>query len=467
MSDGIRAIGVKLMKKLISIFAAVLITASLNAAEYGGVTASPYLNLGVGARACGMGEAYTAIVDTVDAAWWNPGALVKVVNPQFSFMHNENFGGTTYEYLGVGFPAEQLGLDIWGTIGITALLVRVQDVFVTKEELDGSYSYDQEARDEYFGAGGTVLGISYSWQAAKMFSVGATLKLINQKVALEEGWIPALDIGILANTNMPGFDVGLVFQNVSFMQMNQVEGAPDAPLPLNLKFGVGYKFPRLFTPEEDPRDKLELAIDGILPLQPANMPYRLHFGVEYAYNIEGNVVKPRLGYRFNGNQFISDLGPLAGLTAGFGYSRNFDGVDIGVDYAFIPYGDLGASHRVGLSINVGEPTPTPTPVQVKPPRVVKLKADKKKITVMWDLAKVKDKEGKTVPDKNVKGYNVYISYKPGGKYHKLNKTVLPPERYYLNVSPLKTGIRCYFVVASVGPNDKESEYSKEISAVPR
>lgn len=459
------------MKKITLLLLTVMLSAALYGAEYGGVTASPYLNLGVGARACGMGEAYTAVVDTVDAAWWNPGALVKVVNPQFALMHNENFGGTSYEYLGVAFPAEQLGLDIWGTIGITALLVRVQDVSITKEEnVSGNmsqYSVAQELRDEYFGAGGTVLGISYSWQAAKMFSVGATLKLINQKIALEEGWIPALDLGILANTNMPGFDVGLVFQNVSFMQMNQVEGAPDAPLPLNLKFGVGYKIKRLFTPETDPRDNLTLAIDGILPLQPANMPYRLHLGVEYTYNIEGNVVKPRLGYRFNGNEFISDLGPLAGLTTGFGYSRNFDGVDIGVDYAFVPYGDLGVSHRFGLSINVGEPTPTPTPVKVKPPKVVRLKVDKGRITVSWDLAKVKDKDGKEIPDKNVKGYNVYISYKPGGKYHKLNKTVLPAGRNSLSVSPLKSGIRCYFVVTSVGQNDKESEYSKEISAVPR
>ena len=447
------------MKKLIAAAVVLLTASALFAAEFGGVTASPYLNLGVGARASGMGEAYTAIVDNVDAGWWNPGALVKVESPQFGLMHNQNFGGTSYEYLAVGFPAEQLGLDIWGTIGITALLVRVEDVPTTKENLDGSYSLLQEDRNEFYGAGGTVLGISYSWQAAKMFAVGATIKLINQKVALEEGWIPAMDLGILVNTAMPGFDLGMVFQNVSFMQMNQVDGAPDAPLPLNLKFGLGYKAKRLFTSEDDPRDGIAVAIDAVLPLQPANMPFRLNLGLEYMYNFGDNLVKPRLGYRFNGNNFISDLGVFAGFTFGLGVSRNFEGTDVALDYAFIPFGELGMSNRVGVTINVGQPTPTPTPKPLNPPKKVTLKPEAKKIWVMWSL----DKDSKV----KIEGYNVYMSYKPGGKYYKLTKVPVAANRYYLKVGPLKSGLRSYFVVASVDEKGRESKYSKEISAVPK
>ena len=453
------------MKKNIFVLLFILIITNIFAAEYGGVTASPYLNLGVGARPSGMGEAYTAVVDNVDAAWWNPGNLVKVENPQFAFMHNQNFGDTSYEYLAVGFPAQQLGLDIWGTIGITALLVRVSDVEITKEDMSGDYSYSYEEYkrrfgSEFQGAGGAVIGLSYSWQAAKMFAVGATIKIINQKIASEQGWVPAMDIGILSNTNVKGFDVGIVFQNVTFMQMNQVEGAPDSPLPLNLKFGICYKLPRLFTSEQEPRDKFIIALDGIYSIQPANMPFKLHTGIEYSFNVSDINFTPRFGYRFNGQNFISDLGALAGLTTGFGISKNFDGVDIALDYAFIPYGILGQSHRIGLTINVGQPTPTPTPVINKPPKVVKLKPGKKEIIVTWSAPDKVDKD-------KIKGYNVYMSYKPGGKYYKLSKTPIPPTKYYLKVKPLKSGLRCYFVVTTVGKDDKESPYSKEISAVPR
>jgi hypothetical protein len=449
------------MKKIYAVVCLALIFSRAYAAEFGGVTASPYLNMAVSARASGMGEAYTAVVDNVDAGWWNPGALVKVQNPQFSLMHNANFGGTSYEYLAVGFPAEQLGLDIWGTIGITALLVRVDDVNITKEEYDGGwiYSGEQEARQETYGAGGTVLGVTYSWQAAKMFSIGATLKLINQKIALEEGWIPAIDIGILANTMMKGFDVGLVFQNVSFMQMNQVQGAPDAPLPLNLKFGLSYKAPRLFTDPDDPKDALTLGIDGVLPLQPANMPFQINLGLEYQMNVSDVMFSPRFGYRFNGNNFVSDLGAFAGCTFGFGISKNFEGTDLALDYAFIPYGILGNSNRVGMTISIGQPTPTPTPKPLNPPKMIKLKPEAKKIWVMWSI----DKDTKV----KVAGYNVYMSYKPGGKYYKLTKLPIASPRYYLNVGPLKSGLRSYFVVTSVDEKGRESKYSKEISAVPK
>jgi hypothetical protein len=437
-------------KSLLSLIAILFLFSPLFAAEYGGVTAAPYLNLGIGARPCGMGEAYTSVVDDVEAGWWNPGALVRVTNPQFAFMHNAGFGGTSYEYLGFAEPAEQLGLDIWGTIGITALLVRVDDIDVTKETELGDYSTEQEGRAEVYGAGGTLIGLSYSWQAAKMFSVGATAKLINQKIALEEGWVPAFDVGILAKTNFPGFDVGLAFQNISFMKLNE------APLPLNLKFGVSYKAPRLFTPEIAAKDTLTMAIDGILPIIPANMPFRLHTGLEYTYDISDNIVKARVGYRFNGNaQFTSDLGPLAGLTAGGGYSRVFDGVDVALDYAFVPYGELGMTHRISMTISVGEPTPTPTPAALNPPKAVKLKVLKKKIAVSWSIEN-KDK---------YQGYNVYMSYKPGGKYYKLTK--VPLNKHYLYVGPLKSGLRVYFVVAAVGKDGKESKYSKELSAVPK
>ncbi len=444
-------------KIFIYIYIFSFINISIYSAEYGGVTAAPYLNLGVSAKPCAMGEAYTAVVDNVDAAWWNPGALVRVVNPQFTFMHHSALGETSYEYLAFAEPAEQLGIDIWGTIGITAMLVRVQDIVQTKEEyVGGTYIYSENYKtdrgEEVYGAGGTLVGLSYSWQAAKMFSVGATIKMINQKIAVEEGWIPAADIGILAKTFLEGFDIGVVFQNISYMQLN------GAPLPLNLKFGISYKLKKLFTSELDPKDNFTFGLDGILPIVPANMPFKLHLGIDYTVNISDFNFSIRTGYRFNGNaQFISDLGALAGLSVGGGIRKNFEGVDAAIDYAYIPYGILGNSHRMGLTISVGEPTPTPTPQPVNPPKVVKLTPQTKKIVVSWSVdEKTKDK---------LQGYNVYLSYKPGGKYHKLNKN--PITNYYLIVGPLKSGLRCYFVVTAVDKSGRESKYSSEVSAVPR
>ena len=197
---------------------------------------------------------------------------------------------------------------------------------------------------------------------------------------------------------------------------------------------------------------------GTLPINPANMPFKIHLGFEYGGKIAGINLNSRLGYRFNGNNtLISDLGALAGLSTGIGIGANLAGMEASLDYAWIPYGDLGNTHRIGLTIKVGEPEPEPTPVVVNPPRLVRLTPQERKIIVTWSTEGLKDN--------TVKGYNVYMSYKPGGEYHKLTKE--PINRYYLPVGPLRSGLRTYFVVRAVGHDGKESGDSREISAVPR
>jgi len=54
------------------------------------------------------------------------------------------------------------------------------------------------------------------------------------------------------------------------------------------------------------------------------------------------VLALRVGYRTG-----SDVDGFSGLRAGLGLSLH----GIGVDYAFAPYGKLGASHRISISYN--------------------------------------------------------------------------------------------------------------------
>jgi hypothetical protein len=55
----------------------------------------------------------------------------------------------------------------------------------------------------------------------------------------------------------------------------------------------------------------------------------------------------RAGYQFNLSN--PDLSGLTGLTAGFGFSlRQFM-----LDYAYLPFGELGASHRFSVTYDFG------------------------------------------------------------------------------------------------------------------
>src|SRR3989339_204578 len=54
-------------KVLITLFAA----GAFSAAAYGGTDPAAFLNIGVGARAMGMGGAYTSVSDEPSAIYWN------------------------------------------------------------------------------------------------------------------------------------------------------------------------------------------------------------------------------------------------------------------------------------------------------------------------------------------------------------------------------------------------------------
>ena len=51
----------------------------------------------------------------------------------------------------------------------------------------------------------------------------------------------------------------------------------------------------------------------------------------------------RAGYKHN-SAINNTLGALSGLTCGAGFKLGI----MGIDYALVPYGDLGYTHRISL-----------------------------------------------------------------------------------------------------------------------
>ncbi|HPT47104.1 MAG TPA: UPF0164 family protein, partial [Candidatus Rifleibacterium sp.] len=77
------------MKKLLTtLFMAALSLSTMSTAhaESAG-QAGAYLKMGVGARALGMGSAFTAVADDSTASFWNPAGLARLEKSEGSFMH--------------------------------------------------------------------------------------------------------------------------------------------------------------------------------------------------------------------------------------------------------------------------------------------------------------------------------------------------------------------------------------------
>ncbi|MCK5738648.1 UPF0164 family protein, partial [bacterium] len=80
-----------------------------------GMSAASFLEIGVGARALGMGGAFVGIADDASALYWNPGGLPEIPRPEFIFMHSEWLADMDYDYLGLVLPlggAGSFGLSL-------------------------------------------------------------------------------------------------------------------------------------------------------------------------------------------------------------------------------------------------------------------------------------------------------------------------------------------------------------------
>src|SRR5882672_5499886 len=71
-----------------------------------GTTSADILKVGVGARAIGMGEAYTAQADDVSSLYWNPAGLALMQERQASFMYDQMYQGLSFQNANVGIPLE-------------------------------------------------------------------------------------------------------------------------------------------------------------------------------------------------------------------------------------------------------------------------------------------------------------------------------------------------------------------------
>ena len=199
---------------------------------------------------------------------------------------------------------------------------------------------DTANADGWIPARDLAVAVSYGKGISEKLDIGATLKIIYQQLDDKTATGIAADIGLLYKLGKEKWTVGLVLQNLGYESAFISE---QSQLPMNLKIGISNKYmpdkSDNHKPDESGNYKLTIAAD-------------INYGImDSVWSVGGGIdwwVHPmfaiRGGYKYN--SAMSSLGWLAGLTAGAGFRINiFD-----IDYAFVPYGDLGYTHRVSLLV---------------------------------------------------------------------------------------------------------------------
>ncbi len=434
---------------------ALLIPSQAAAFGAAGAASAPYLKLPMGARGTGMGEAFSGIANDVNALYYNPAGLTAMESAQLQLMHLEGFGGVRYENLGMAVPAELVGFDVWGTVGMSYTLVAIEDTPRTRILPGTVNTYDQAWADRgfLFTAGASVLTFSYAWQATKLYSIGGSFKAINEKIDTVSGWGMAGDFGILSRPEVvKGLSAGITLQNVGSSP------TPAASLPITLRLGLGYDWNAPFT-KELLDDRMLLGMDIVMPIVPVDGVWHLNVGSEYTRWFDSQWAAVRLGYRVP-----SELGALAGLTVGGGFGTELPGANLGLDYAWIPFGELGSMHRISLNAVFGpKPRKKGRPGQdgfyLFPPPNVQAVAGNKMARIAWQA-----QTGR------LDGYNLYMSYNPAsGKWTRLNKAPITGTSQTIN--GLYNGYKVYFAVSTIAKKAdnlyQESEKSPAVMVVPQ
>ena len=251
-----------------------------------------------------------AMTDDLYASYWNPAGLTRLQKPQIALMHNEWFAGINHEFVGFALPLGNVG-----TVGASAS-------YLSFGELQGR---DRDGNETtVFRPYDLALILSYARGFGDSLAFGTNAKFLREQIADETGTGIAFDFGGLYTFQEIPLSLGFNAQHLG-PRVQFIEEA--FGLPFTFRLGVAY---RLWS------DALMLTTDIIRPSD-----NDVATGVGAAYTI-GNILQLRTGYKYKigGN----DLGAMSGLTGGFGLTlRQFQ-----IDYALVPFGVLGLTHRFSL-----------------------------------------------------------------------------------------------------------------------
>jgi len=275
--------------------------------------AGPLDNNGGGARAMAMGSAFVGVADDSSALLWNPAGLAGLGSAELALHHNSWLAGIVQETAVVAVPFKGLG-----TLGLSGN-------YVDYGNLAG---YDESgAQVSDYSANRYGLGLGWGMQLLKGLSAGVTVKGTRQTVADASYANVALDLGGLWEP-LPRLRLGAAYINLG----TPVAGfSPSSALRLGGSYGLGL----------GQSDQLLLAAAG--SFEPKGVS-RLQVGAE---NVILDLLALRLGYQ--GVLAENDIQGMNGLTAGIGVMvKGFS-----LDYAYLPFGDLGAAHRLSLGYRFG------------------------------------------------------------------------------------------------------------------
>ncbi len=271
-------------------------------------------NSGGGARAGALGSAFVSVADDSSAILWNPAGLAGLTGMEAAVHHNSWIASTMKDTVVFGMPVKNMG-------GMAAYLGYVNFGSFDQRDSTGLLTGSFNASDIEIGAG-------WGLEVAKGWNAGLTLKDTMQTLSDQNYNSLGADLGVIWKAAQ-GVRLGLAYTNLG-TQVGGSNRASGAQVGGSYNTTAGDKNNMLFAGALD----FESSGDG-----------KAEFGVEDSYN---SLIAGRIGYVANFTD--QQQGGLNGLSFGLGLTMQ----KWVLDYAFLPYGDLGSSQQISLVYQLGQ-----------------------------------------------------------------------------------------------------------------
>jgi hypothetical protein len=306
-----------------------------------GSSGGTFQKIWVGARAAGMGGAYSALADDITALYWNPAGIAKMNATNVGASYTRWFADITHNFVGATMPIS----DKY-RIGVS--LTVVDYGAMERSTLEKDYNAGT------FNANDLALGVTVAGALTERFSFGGTVKYVRNAILDLSADGIAFDAGSLYQTDFYNTKISLALSNLgperSFQGnslsllvengggVNQVGRPLDTrlatnPFPIPLSFRIGAATDVFQNTVED--QNLNVAFDFAAH---SDGPETFNIGAEYLWN---NLLALRAGYAFNQDQL--------GLGAGVGFRYKSEDFNGNIDYSLNTTQSLGSIHRISIA----------------------------------------------------------------------------------------------------------------------
>ncbi len=302
-------------------------------------TGMKFLNVALDARAASLGEAFTAVDGNAASMLFNPAGMARTHGlASIALGQVKWIADIKHNYIAATVSPSD---GDYGVLGLMMQTVDYGDLQGTIRSGNGAGYLDIGT----FNPKATMIGVGYARALSDKFAVGGAVKWVHQNLGdgivealtggtyltrKDEAELFAFDFGMTYKTGFKSLQFGVVVRNFSKEARYIDEGFQ---LPLTFRVGLSMNVLDLLDVDKEMHTFM-LSMDAE---HPRDYPERLKMGGEYTFM---QILSLRAG-------FIS-LADEQKLSYGVGLQKALGPIELGVDYAFTPFGVFDNVHTFAL-----------------------------------------------------------------------------------------------------------------------